>query len=586
MRGHALAVLAVALSLLSIGVHEIWRASVGRRQEVTLTNIQHDQGFAYTAKIRRPELSPDDGRSQVLEDGRLLGPRNQQHADIRDLGHGRFYVWGAYVYLSSSDNTDPRSNGRHYTMRMTPISPLAARILYAVTLVVVFAAGLKHPTFGYVALTIGYVALRVVAFAGAHYTEFSDSPSYFEKAATTLLDPEFYIGSGRFFVVPLMYKGVATVAGSEITSLTVFQLALSVCAWMTLASVYAAKFARRWLGLCMFAVILALSLSTDVLIWDRVILSESISTSLFALLLACWIRLGHAVTIPRIAALAIVSLCWGFAREANSTLLVPFAAALFWWSIWYLGHRRHEQRRSLIVVGAWLAIAAATSLVSARGDRWFFPMLNVVGTRILPSPERFAYYQARGMPVTDRLIAMSGEYGGGQDWAFYKSPELESFRDWLKAHGREVYAEDLWSHPVRSVVEPISDVQSFVCPDLTQYRPVGVNEILPQLGQSHVCGPRASRAVVVGSLIIGIGLFLAAAIFRHRLSAVQGLGILIAAGMLLGWVPVVWLIWHAIGGMETSRHVLAGTMALRLAIVILLGEAINLWAAPRVRESS
>ncbi len=63
----------------------------------------------------------------VLEDGRPLAQPHALHAEIRELGQGRYSHWtyragadrngAAYreVLFSTSDNSDPNSNGRHYT---------------------------------------------------------------------------------------------------------------------------------------------------------------------------------------------------------------------------------------------------------------------------------------------------------------------------------------------------------------------------------------------------------------------------------------------------------------------------------------
>jgi radical SAM protein with 4Fe4S-binding SPASM domain len=59
----------------------------------------------------------------VCEDGIPLGPRNALHADIREFGHGRYSFWYEHVYFSASDNTDPRTNGRRYTIRYAPVAP-------------------------------------------------------------------------------------------------------------------------------------------------------------------------------------------------------------------------------------------------------------------------------------------------------------------------------------------------------------------------------------------------------------------------------------------------------------------------------
>lgn len=52
----------------------------------------------------------------VLEDGRVLGPGHALHDDIRRRGGGRYSHWGRQLYLSASDNSDPRGNGRVYTV--------------------------------------------------------------------------------------------------------------------------------------------------------------------------------------------------------------------------------------------------------------------------------------------------------------------------------------------------------------------------------------------------------------------------------------------------------------------------------------
>lgn len=74
-----------------------------------------------------PEWSPyssgmDDAfRSvlEVLEDGTPLGPRNASTEDIASLGAGRYSHWTDSIYFSTSDNSDPNTNGRTYTLRFT-----------------------------------------------------------------------------------------------------------------------------------------------------------------------------------------------------------------------------------------------------------------------------------------------------------------------------------------------------------------------------------------------------------------------------------------------------------------------------------
>ena len=79
-------------------------------------------GFAY--KAAAPSLSSlsdtetDLFRSPTLlcENKMILGPPHSFHADIVKDGWGRFSHYGDGVVFSASDNSNPNSNGRQYTI--------------------------------------------------------------------------------------------------------------------------------------------------------------------------------------------------------------------------------------------------------------------------------------------------------------------------------------------------------------------------------------------------------------------------------------------------------------------------------------
>ncbi len=76
-------------------------------------------GHGYTAALPEawPADDPDGDRSALalFEDGKPLGPGHTVHADVRALGGGRFSHWDGHLYFSSSDGSDPNTNGRTYT---------------------------------------------------------------------------------------------------------------------------------------------------------------------------------------------------------------------------------------------------------------------------------------------------------------------------------------------------------------------------------------------------------------------------------------------------------------------------------------
>src|SRR5690349_21806003 len=86
-------------------------------------------GFNYSFAPRSPAVpgmilrgdtlqGPSASSAIVIENGNPLGPPHVAHVEIDAHGHGRFSHWGTgSIYLSSSDGSDPRTNGRSYELR-------------------------------------------------------------------------------------------------------------------------------------------------------------------------------------------------------------------------------------------------------------------------------------------------------------------------------------------------------------------------------------------------------------------------------------------------------------------------------------
>lgn len=58
--------------------------------------------------------APDRSRLEVTEDRHPLGPAHSPHADIIEKGNGRYSHWQSSLIFSTSDNSDPNTNGRAY----------------------------------------------------------------------------------------------------------------------------------------------------------------------------------------------------------------------------------------------------------------------------------------------------------------------------------------------------------------------------------------------------------------------------------------------------------------------------------------
>ena len=78
-------------------------------------------GFVAGARAIAPDESdtaesPQRSTAVLCEDGKVIGPPHSAHADIAERGQGRYSHWSGYVVFSSSDGTDPRTNGRQYAL--------------------------------------------------------------------------------------------------------------------------------------------------------------------------------------------------------------------------------------------------------------------------------------------------------------------------------------------------------------------------------------------------------------------------------------------------------------------------------------
>ncbi len=82
---------------------------------------QHISGHCWNTSLpdKNGDTPSEPRRSRVvlLEDGTPLGEAHALHDDIRKIGNGRYSHWGETLFFSTSDNTDPNTNGRQYEVR-------------------------------------------------------------------------------------------------------------------------------------------------------------------------------------------------------------------------------------------------------------------------------------------------------------------------------------------------------------------------------------------------------------------------------------------------------------------------------------
>jgi hypothetical protein len=104
--------------------YEAWTV-IGRNEIVSGRNYPGSFGYIYRGggvNRTEPDYSEQQHRSKlvVLENGKPLPIPHSMHAHIQGMGTGRYSHWfdgrETYLWFSTSDNSDPRTNGRVYAV--------------------------------------------------------------------------------------------------------------------------------------------------------------------------------------------------------------------------------------------------------------------------------------------------------------------------------------------------------------------------------------------------------------------------------------------------------------------------------------
>jgi hypothetical protein len=134
------------------GLIWMWAMPPLHRVALSPAAITGVEGKAFAAPMPSPEgpvavffqfdrdsaTAPVASRLQLYEDGRALGPAHAERDDISALGAGRYSHWEDHLRFSTSDNSDPRVNGRSYRVE----APLTPRFrLQAIALALLLAGG-------------------------------------------------------------------------------------------------------------------------------------------------------------------------------------------------------------------------------------------------------------------------------------------------------------------------------------------------------------------------------------------------------------------------------------------------------------
>ena len=369
----ALVVVAAVVTLHAMAILPlVWRT-------VALSDAKPFEGFSYMASI--PASYPSLAAPDVVlrEDGRVVPlPNMPGWGSVAKVGAGRFHVQPGAIFFSTTDNSDPRTNGHTYAVTMPwPLPRVVVGVIWLAGLAgaVILAWRsrdvvwrlLTAPPF-WVPATVLLVC--VVANRAWFFLDFPmvaihpDSGSYF--AAAEMLGTSTWPNFGnRPPFYPVFLRAVFAVQDRAM-AVAVAQTVLSFTA--TLLMVYACHAWRRALAIPAALALALFLFGFTTLEHDTAMLSESLYSSLLIIAFAA-LMLGLRRRNGRW--LALTSICMALAimtRPAGMFLVVVYVFVVLW-LLW----RRFPRLASAAFAVPLPALLVALSLYNMVIVRVFAP---------------------------------------------------------------------------------------------------------------------------------------------------------------------------------------------------------------------
>ena len=270
------------------------------------------------------------------------------------------------------------------------------------------------------------VLIAVVALVGGlppwrDAIVFPDSASYLEMPTARM--PVFPV------VVSVIGQGPALVW---------FQCFVSLAAWCWLGWVVA-----RAIGVLVGA---GIAVSAPIIMWNMIVLSESMSLSLLAGALAATVLLFRRWSWWRFAVWCLLILLFALTRTSNM-FLVPFLAVPFLVT---------SKRRIVYVVVVTLVVVAIVDTYSrTRGASLRrLSMINVYTARLLRNENSRSFLAARGMPINPDMQQFVNKTGRENARALFET--CPDFAEWFEQKAAATYYKWLFSRPYNYVAPGIS----------------------------------------------------------------------------------------------------------------------------------
>lgn len=264
-----------------------------------------------------------------------------------------------------------------------------------------------------------WAALRLVAYGDPSLSiAGNDTPTFVEASRVSLFSAEMMTGR-RLLTTNLIYKIMEPESGYQIlvngslaTSrrllqpgfdrIVILQLILSILGWSALTWAVASNIKSRAPKILSAVIVPLFAYTPQIADWDSILMSESMTFSLFALQLAFLIQIAGILHENPNARIAPWMIAWGTAyffwanlRDTNNYV----APVLFGMAGLTLLAPRYRKNKALMGAMAFAAILFVLGLTTFRqSGRSLISTINIYTDDIFPYPARVEYMKGLGMP--------------------------------------------------------------------------------------------------------------------------------------------------------------------------------------------
>jgi hypothetical protein len=396
------------------------------------------------------------------------------------------------------------------------------------------------------AVAAAFIGAALYLFLTTQLRYYTDTAAYREVARAPLDSLAFWAGA-RPFVLPLFLR----LTGSD-EALTWVQLVLYSAAALSLAWAVSRQASAARLRLGGFALFLLFLLSPQLFSWTRSITTESLAASFACAGLAAaagWISSPRSRLAP--AVLALSAALFVFTRDADAWLSLFICAAAVAAALAL--RRPAALQRAAVALAASALLFAVASRAADVSERWRWPIVNVLGQRVLPEDEPRAFFVARGMPINRKVECLSGR------WGFNCHDDLSGFGRWLDHDAKRTYASFLLHHPFETLTDPLRVVIR------TLYLHQGDDRLAFYFSRPPLWHDLLGRFFIESEwsmALFGIGYTVVFFLARRR----GRLGRMAPSLALLASVaPMILFVWHA-DAQEVPRHAILPAAFLRIAL--------------------